>query len=426
MKKRLISLLLVFSMLLTLLPASVFATGSQGQQVLTSVSASVSSNPFTDVKESDWFYDAVQYAQANGFFSGTSETTFAPGMTMTRGMFVTVLAKMAGVDGKNYAGKSTFTDVPRDAYYEPYVAWASEHGVTSGIGGGKFAPDVLINREQMATFFVGYFEKFGVDYDTGANITTIPGDLDQVSSWAQDSVLKLWKQGLLVGDGKSFNPSGSASRAEAAALCRSADKAVDTWYSEPGVPSGRISVDPATGEGMKPVTPEQPSGGDSSGSSSGGTTITDYYQVNFALGSGQNIADVKLPDNKLYAKGTKVDVTEEIILTISKGPKKTEDPTERPTVKPTEPPEEPPTEKPTETPTEAPREVTKTVILELPTDKTEDYVISLILNGVPVMEPTSITAGTATYEITLTGSGTVEYELRINDSYFKMIKVVFS
>ena len=127
-----------------------------------------------------------------------------------------------------------------------------------------------------------------------------------------------------------------------------------------------------------------------------------------------------------YPKGTDVDVTEEIVLTISKGPKKTEAPTERPTVKPTEPPEEPPTEKPTVAPTEAPREVTKTVILELPADRTEDYVISLIYNGIPVMEDTLITAGTVSYEITLTGSGTVEYELRINDTYYKMIKVVFS
>ena len=105
MKRRLISLMLVFSMLLTLLPASVFATEAQSLTA-TSTSAAAPANPFSDVKESDWFYDAVQYAQANGFFSGTSDTTFAPGMTMTRGMFVTVLAKMAGVDGKAHAGKN--------------------------------------------------------------------------------------------------------------------------------------------------------------------------------------------------------------------------------------------------------------------------------------------------------------------------------
>lgn len=65
----------------------------------------------------------------------------------------------------------------------------------------------------MAVFFVRYFEKFDVDYTTDAVITTTPADIDTVSPYARDAVLKLWKTGLLNGDGVNFNPAGNASRA---------------------------------------------------------------------------------------------------------------------------------------------------------------------------------------------------------------------
>ena len=270
------SLLLVFVTVLSLLPVQVFAADP--------------ANPFWDVPQGSWYYDAVQYARVNGFFYGTSDTTFEPEGTMTRGMFVTVLGRMAGVDPAKYAGPSRFTDVPESAWYAPYVAWAHKYGVTAGTGEGRFSPDTPINRQQMAAFFVRYFEAFRVDYSTGANITTVPGDMDSVSDWAKDAVQKLWRQGLLSGDGVNFSPQENATRAQAASICYRTDQAVDTWYSEPGVPSTRVKLDPATGrpygEGSQPVTPSKPSGGGSSGGSSGGgTTSGDSCSVSFYDGS---------------------------------------------------------------------------------------------------------------------------------------------
>ena len=122
-----------------------------------------------------------------------------------------------------------------------------------------------------------------------------------------------------------------------------------------------------------------------------------------------------------YEKGAKVDVTEKMVLTISKGPKPTEPPKE--TEKPTEKPAEKPTEEP-ET-TEAP-EITKTVTIELPADREADYVLGLYRNGKAVLEETVIKAGTKSIDVTLTGSGTVYYDLYIDDSYFKTVKVEFS
>ncbi len=253
MKKRLLSILLVLCMLLSLVPATVFAAENK------TVSVQLA-NPFKDVKKSDWFYDAVQYARINGFFNGATKTAFEPEGTMTRGMFVTVLGRMAGVDAENYSGMTVFSDVPASKYYAPYVAWASKHGITTGSGDGKFSPDELINREQMATFFVRYFETFGVDYDTGANVTSVPADLNEIEVYARDAVLKLWKQGLLNGDGREFDPEGSATRAQTATLCMRTDEAVAVWYKEPGVPSDRVRINPSTGlpYDAEIVVPEQP------------------------------------------------------------------------------------------------------------------------------------------------------------------------
>lgn len=282
MKRKLLSLLLALVMILTLLPVQAFAVDP--------------ANPFRDVKQGDWCYDAVQYVRVNGFFNGTTSTTFSPNDTMTRGMFVTVMGRLVGVDTAQYQGKSAFTDVPEDAYFAPYVAWASQYGVTTGAGDGKFSPYAYINRQQMAAFFVRYFEAFGVDYTTGQNITTTPADIDSVSPYARDAVLKLWRQGLLNGDGVNFNPAGNATRAQTATVCWRLDQAVETWYKEPGVPSGRVKINPATGlpfdqqttqpEEAKPSTGSS-GGSGGSGGGGGGTkpAPSDSYSVRFYDGS---------------------------------------------------------------------------------------------------------------------------------------------
>ena len=120
-----------------------------------------------------------------------------------------------------------------------------------------------------------------------------------------------------------------------------------------------------------------------------------------------------------YKEGEAVDVTEKIVLTISKGMKATEPPKEE---KPEEKPK--PTEK-EEKPTEVP-EVTKTVTVDLPLDRTEDYVLGLYLNGRAVLEDTLVPVGTQSIDVTLTGSGVVYYDLYIKNEYFKAVKVEFS
>ena len=314
MKKRIVSLLLVFCMVFTLLPANVLADEAKslaettaGQTQAAGKTAAEPENPFADVKRGCWYEAAVLYARANGFFNGTSATTFEPNGSMTRAMFVTVLGRMAGVEAADYAGESGFNDVKATAWYAPFVKWAAHYGITTGTGNGAFSPDEEITREQMAVFFVRYFETFDATPKAETAVTTKPADLDRVSKWAQDAVLKLWALGMLNGDGVSFAPQDKATRAQTAVLCERTDRAVDTWYSEPGVPSERVSVDPAaqTPEEDKKPEEEKPSSGGSSGSSSGGTTTTTYYEVKFELGNNNvSLPGVTLPQTKTYAKDT--------------------------------------------------------------------------------------------------------------------------
>ena len=323
MKKRIVSLLLVFCMVITLVPANVLADEvkglaetTAGQTQTAGTTAAKPENPFADVKSGSWYEAAVLYARANGFFDGTSATTFEPDGPMTRAMFVTVLGRMAGVKAADYAGATDFTDVAEGTWYAPFVKWAARYGITTGTGNGKFSPDGRITREEMAVFFVRYFETFDAMPKADTTVTTKPADLDEVSSWAQDAVGKLWALGLLNGDGKSFDPKAKASRAQTAALCERTDRAVETWYSEPGVKSERVSVEPGSGQetGDKKPEEQKPSGGGSSGggtsggnsggsSGGGGTTTTTYYEVKFAAGEGVD-GSVTLPETKTYAQGT--------------------------------------------------------------------------------------------------------------------------
>ena len=262
---RFVAGLLSIIMLVTMLPMEVFAAGNGGKAEQPSQTM-----PFQDVKSSDWCAKAVEYVYSHGIFNGTSTATFSPSGTMTRGMFVTVLGRMAGVNPDDHSGETPFSDVPQTMYYAPYVQWAAKYGITVGTGDGKFSPDAFINRAQMAAFFVRYFEAFQVDYATDANVTTTPADLERTPAYAQDAVLKLWKQGLLNGDGTRFAPEGNATRAQMAMLCMRADEAVEIWYSAPGIVGRRSGETPRKEDQSKPNSGSNSSGSSSSGSSSSG------------------------------------------------------------------------------------------------------------------------------------------------------------
>lgn len=140
---RFVAGLLSIIMLVTMLPMEVLAAGNGGRAEQPSQTM-----PFQDVKSSDWCAKAVEYVYSHNLFSGTSATTFTPNGTMTRGMFVTVLGRMAGVNPDDHSGETPFSDVPQTMYYAPYVQWAARYGITVGTDDGKFSPDAFINRHR--------------------------------------------------------------------------------------------------------------------------------------------------------------------------------------------------------------------------------------------------------------------------------------
>ena len=171
---------------------------------------------FTDI-ENHWAKDNILFVVSRGLLNGTSETTFSPNTGMTRGMFVTALGRLAGVDPADYqSGK--FTDVKADAYYAPYVNWAAKTGIVSGTTDTTFAPDTNINREQMAVIMKNYAVKLGYTVPKALEAVTF-ADNASISSWAKEAVKSMQQAGILAGKTNNrFDPAGTATRAEVATV----------------------------------------------------------------------------------------------------------------------------------------------------------------------------------------------------------------
>ncbi len=107
--------------------------------------------PFTDVEdENAFYYEPVKWAYALGITDGKTEDSFAPEDECTRAQMMTFLWRAAGCP--EIEADSSFGDVPENSYYYKAVLWAASLGITDGTSEGKFSPDSIINRGQMATF----------------------------------------------------------------------------------------------------------------------------------------------------------------------------------------------------------------------------------------------------------------------------------
>ncbi len=174
---------------------------------------------FTDVNTNEWYHEAVDYAVENGLFAGTSDTTFTPGGSMTRGMLVTVLWRMAG--RPEAKAPAAFRDVDAGQYYAEAVAWAAENGVVAGISETAFAPNAKATREQLAAILYRYAKWSGVDVTKTADLASFP-DAGKVSAYAEEPLAWAVANGIVSGTlrgGKAYlDPQGSATRAQTASM----------------------------------------------------------------------------------------------------------------------------------------------------------------------------------------------------------------
>ena len=108
---------------------------------------------FVDVRPGDYFYDSVQWAVNLDITKGTSATTFSPKQGCTRAQIVTFLWRAANSPAPR-SSTSKFTDVYATAHadYMKAINWATEQGITTGTGNGKFSPDATCTRAQIVTF----------------------------------------------------------------------------------------------------------------------------------------------------------------------------------------------------------------------------------------------------------------------------------
>ncbi len=213
--KRSLCILLILCMLVGLMPAAAFAANDN--------------MPFTDVKESDWFYESVKYVYDNQLMLGTGETTFSPGATITRGMIVTILHRM---EGKPTATAAGFPDVAAGRYCTEAVLWASANGIVKGYENGNFGPDDAITREQLAAILYRYMQYKGYDVSADGAISGF-ADASEVSAYAVEALN--WAVGAGVVKGTKDNklaPKGNATRAEAATmLMRFCENVVPETYT---------------------------------------------------------------------------------------------------------------------------------------------------------------------------------------------------
>ena len=164
------------------------------------------SNPFTDVYESDYYYDAVLWAVANGVTNGTSATTFSPNAPVTRAQMVTFLWRAYG--SPKATGSNPFADVSADAYYYDAVLWAVANGVTVGTSATTFSPDAPVTRSQAVTF-----------QWRAAGSPVVAGDsFDDVAADAYYAGAVTWAvaNGITNGTGgNKFSPEVTVTRAQA-------------------------------------------------------------------------------------------------------------------------------------------------------------------------------------------------------------------
>lgn len=175
--------------------------------------------PFTDVAPSHWGYEAVNHCYGNGYFSGTSATTFAPNDSMTRAMMAVVLYRMAGCPEIDPSVVVPFTDINKNAWYYDGVAWCYSKGIVTGVSATELAPDMSVTREQAACFLYRLAGAMG--YDTTVND---PGainafsDASSVGSYAMTAMAWAVENNIMRGSDSMLLPKNAATRVQIASL----------------------------------------------------------------------------------------------------------------------------------------------------------------------------------------------------------------
>lgn len=202
-----------------------------------------------------WAESTISWTMEQGLFNGIDETTFAPEGSMTRGMFVTVLARLEQVSEDDYKDEylsTLYTDVTADAWFAPSINWATRYGIVNGMGDGSFQPDKPVTREQMATMVIRYASNCHYSLSTVGDV--FDGeftDLSAVAEYAVKPLALLQETGILNGfpgenDTYYFGPQENATRAQCATVFQRLFQSRGKLPEEDWVEPQELSLTPAS------------------------------------------------------------------------------------------------------------------------------------------------------------------------------------
>lgn len=171
-------------------------------------------NPYKDVADNAWYYDAVKFADENGYMNGVGTGSFDPDGKLTRGMFVTMLYRIENTPASTK--DAGFNDVTKGAWYYDAVNWAAENNIVNGVSATEFKPNDYITREQMAAVIFRFAQYKGINAVTLAENLHF-NDANLISPYAVPAMN--WAAGLDIirgyGDG-NVGPRDNTTRAQAA------------------------------------------------------------------------------------------------------------------------------------------------------------------------------------------------------------------
>ena len=190
-----------------------------------------------------WGESYINFVSDRALFGGTSPTEFSPDQTMTRGMFITVLGRMHGLDTSKYDGNTGYADVPATEYYAPYIQWAKEIGIMAGTSDTAFSPEEPITRAAMAVVIKNYTDNSGFNF-TVYKETEGFNDLAGLDEATVNAINAVKNVGIVGGKGEGrFDPNGISTRAEVATVMERTIKACLGVLPNAAVPKADFAKD---------------------------------------------------------------------------------------------------------------------------------------------------------------------------------------
>ncbi|MCI5500164.1 MAG: polysaccharide deacetylase family protein [Clostridiales bacterium] len=192
--------------------------------------------------DTHWAYGAITYVRSKGLMEGNEYGEFTPNFPMTRGMFVTMLGRLSGVQGGSQTA-SGFADIPTGHYAAPYAAWAKASGVMLGIDEANFGANLPLTRQQMAVALARYAKLRKAligPFDLSAY-----ADQAAIAPWAREGVAACSALGFLNGADGAFCPDGITTRAMGATILQRLDQfSFPTWNEHPKIQKDLWSISP--------------------------------------------------------------------------------------------------------------------------------------------------------------------------------------